>query len=177
MEEYDSSFDNNADDDGTVHNAVDDILSQLQNSNSVTTQNNGITAAKEKEETCDKDSMEEFIIAKTSKLISKTLNMVDNVSDYISSAPENKDVASIAELIRASTSAIDTLQRMHVTAKNNEARKDLKTMDIDARIENNVRDNHTKIAMSREEVMDALLADSEKVVTSKDKEEAIEMAD
>lgn len=176
MEEYDSAFDPNTDDD-TVNDAVDDILSQLQASNGVTTQNNAIRMAKEKDESCDKDNMEEFIIEKTSKLISKTLSMVDNVSDYISSAPENKDVASIAELIRASTSAIDTLQRMHITAKNNDARKEIKTMDIEARIENNVRDNHTKIAMSREEVMQALLEDSEKVVTSKDKEEAIEMDD
>jgi hypothetical protein len=176
MEEYDSAFDTNSDDD-TVNDAVGDILSQLQESNGVTTQNNAIRMAREKDESCDKDSMEEFIIEKTSKLISKTLSMVDNVSDYISSAPENRDVASIAELIRASTSAIDTLQRMHITAKNNDARKEIKTMDIEARIENNVRDNHTKIAMSREEVMEALLKDSEKVVTSKDKEEAIEMDD
>ena len=175
MEEYDTSFDPNADDDGKVHNAVDDILSQLQNSNSVTTQNNGITAANEKHESCDKDNMEEFIIEKTSKLISKTLSMVDNVSDYISSAPENKDVASIAELIRASTSAIDTLQRMHVTSKNNEARKELKVMDIDSRKELNVIDNTTKLVMSREELMNALVTEEEPAVTGKDKAEAIEL--
>ena len=90
-----------------VDGAVDDILSQLS------TQHHSITRQKKSEqEIPEVEDLEEYLIKKTAKLIDTTLDAVDNVKDYISSAPENRDVASLAELIRASTGAIDTLTKL-----------------------------------------------------------------
>mgnify|MGYP006414704785 FL=1 len=149
MEEYDSSFDPNANE---VDGAVDDILSQLS------TQHHSITRQqKSKEEIPDVEDLEEYLIKKTAKLIDTTLDAVDNVKDYISSAPENRDVASLAELMRSANSSIETMQKIHANKANNEARKELKTMDIDSKKQLNIQDNQTKLVMSREELMDAML--------------------
>ena len=82
--------------------AVNDIISQLK-------QNNKVSRAPIDESVLDKEDLEDFLIQNSGKLIKKSLSIVDNVNDYISSAPENRDVAALAELIKASSSAIETL--------------------------------------------------------------------
>jgi hypothetical protein len=135
-----------------VDGAVDDILSQLS------TQHHSITRQKKSEqEIPEVEDLEEYLIKKTAKLIDTTLDAVDNVKDYISSAPENRDVASLAELMRSANSSIETMQKIHANKANNEARKELKTMDIDSKKQLNIQDNQTKLVMSREELMDSLL--------------------
>ncbi len=165
MEEYDSTFDPSG---GTeADGAVDDILSQLS------TQHHSITRQKKSEEEIPEvEDLEEYLIKKTAKLIDTTLDAVDNVKDYISSAPENRDVASLAELMRSANSSIETMQKIHANKANNEARKELKVMDIDARAQINVNDNQTKLVMSREEIMKAMLEAPEepKKVEKKDEE-------
>ena len=98
MEEYDS--------------AVDDILNQLSN------QNHSVTKEKQALEIPDVDELEEYLVKRTAKLIDTTLDAVDNVKDYISSAPENRDVASLAELMRSANSAIETMQKIHANKEN-----------------------------------------------------------
>ena len=150
MEEYDSTFDPNGGNE--VDGAVDDILSQLS------TQHHSITRQKKSEEEIPEvEDLEEYLIKKTAKLIDTTLDAVDNVKDYISSAPENRDVASLAELMRSANSSIETMQKIHANKANNEARKELKTMDIESKQQINIQDNQTKLVMSREELMDAML--------------------
>ncbi len=135
-----------------VDGAVDDILSQLS------TQHHSITRQKKtEEEVPEVDELEEYLVKKTARLINTTLDAVDNVKDYISSAPENRDVAALAELMRSANSAIETMQKVHANKANNEARKELKTMDIDSKKQLNMADNQTKLVMSREELMDAML--------------------
>jgi len=165
MEEYDPAFDPNGND---VNDAVDDILTQLS------TQNHSITKAKQAQEIPDIEDLEEYLVKKTAKLIDTTLDAVDNVKDYISSAPENRDVASLAELMRSANSAIETMQKIHSNKENNEARKEIKQMDIDSKKELNVMDNTTKLVMSREEIMKALTTE-EPVVTDQDKSDAVDI--
>ncbi len=166
MEEYDSTFDPNGGNE--VDGAVDDILSQLS------TQHHSITRQKKSEEEIPEvEDLEEYLIKKTAKLIDTTLDAVDNVKDYISSAPENKDVASLAELMRSANSSIETMQKIHANKANNEARKELKIMDIDARAQINVNDNQTKLVMSREEIMKAMLEAPEEPKKVEKKEEDV----
>jgi len=169
MEEYDSTFDPSKGNE--VDGAVDDILSQL------TTQHHSITRQKKSEEEIPEvEDLEEYLIKKTAKLIDTTLDAVDNVKDYISSAPENRDVASLAELMRSANSSIETMQKIHANKANNEARKELKTMDIESRQQLNIQDNQTKLVMSREEIMKAMLeAPEEKTEKVEKKEDVIDI--
>jgi hypothetical protein len=67
------------------------------------------------------------------------------------------------------------MQKIHANKENIIARKDVKQMDIDSKKELNVIDNTTKLVMSREELMNALVTEEEPAVTGKDKAEAIEL--
>ncbi|MDB4396200.1 hypothetical protein N9Z65_01145 [bacterium] len=151
MSEYDASFDPNND----IDNAVDDIITQLS------TQNHSVTKSKQSAIVPDAEELEEYLVKTTARLIDTTLDAVDNVKDYISSAPENRDVASLAELMRSANSAIETMQKIHANKENIQSRKDVKQMDIDSKKELNLIDNTAKLVMSREDVLKALTGERE----------------
>ena len=137
--------------------AVNDIISQLK-------QNNKFSRAPIDESVLDKEDLEDFLIQNSGKLIKKSLSIVDNVNDYISSAPENRDVAALAELIKASSSAIETLNKLHVAKERNETQLEVKKIDVESRERINIADNQTKVLLSREDIMQALIDKDEEVI-------------
>ena len=138
-----------------IDEAVNDILTQIKDHNSTTTE------IKKVEEELDIDKIEEYLVKKTSSLINSSVDMVENVKDYISSAPENRDVASLAELIRASSSAIDTLTKLHTAKEANKSKVEIKELDIQAKERMNIVDNQAKVLMSRDDVIKALMGDGD----------------
>ncbi len=137
--------------------AVSDIISQLK-------QNNKVARAPVEESILDKENLEDFLIQNSGKLIKKSLSIVDNVNDYISSAPENRDVAALAELIKASSSAIETLNKLHVAKERNETQLEVKKIDVQSKERMNIADNQAKILLSREDVISALVEDDSEVI-------------
>lgn len=140
--------------DTDLDNAVNDILTQLKGT---------VPAAKKQseEEPLTKDQLEEFIIKNSGKLITKSLNIVDDVKDFVIAGSDSKDVAALAELINATSSAIDTLNRVYISDENNKTRVHVKQMDIESRERINITDNQTKILLSREDIMKALVNDGD----------------
>jgi len=136
-----------------IDDAVDDILSQIKDHKTTTTEIQKV------DKDFDADKLEEFILNKTSSLVNTSIEMVEDVKDYISSAPENRDVASLAELIRASTGAIDTLTKLHTSKEGNKSRKEIKQLDVEAKERMNIADNQTKVLLSRDDIMKALMDD------------------
>jgi len=130
--------------------AVIDIISQLK-------QNNKTAKTPAEESVLDKEDIEDFIIQHTSRLIKKSLSIVDNVNDYISSAPENRDVAAMAELIKASSGAIEALNKLHTAKERNDTQVAVKQMDIESKERLNIADNGTKLLLSRDDIMKALV--------------------
>ena len=132
---------------------VDDIVSQLQNSSMI----NRPQRAPEEEisEEISKENLEEFIIKKSALLINKTLHAINNVEDYISSAPDAKDVSAFAELLNAASGSIDALNKVYTSIEKNKTSKEIKTMDIQSKERMNTQDNMTTL-LSRQEVLEAL---------------------
>ena len=130
---------------------VNDIITQLK----------GTTALSKKEpvEELDKEKLEEFIIKNSGKLITKTLDIVDDVQMYISSAPEAKDVTALAELLKAASASIEALNKVYTSIEKNKTVKEVKQMDIDSREKINVQDNATFL-LSRKEIMQELIGKS-----------------
>ena len=137
--------------------AVNDIISQLK-------QNNKVSRAPIDESVLDKEDLEDFLIQNSGKLIKKSLSIVDNVNDYISSAPENRDVAALAELIKASSSAIETLNKLHVAKERNETQLEVKKIDVESKERINIADNQAKILLSREDILNALVDEDKEVI-------------
>tara|TARA_R110001583_G_scaffold102836_1_gene249472 strand:- start:739 stop:1179 length:441 start_codon:yes stop_codon:yes gene_type:complete len=137
--------------------AVNDIISQLKQSNKT-------AKTPIEENVLKREDIEDFIIQNSSRLIKKSLSIVDNVNDYISSAPENRDVAAMAELIKASSGAIEALNKLHTAKERNDTQVEVKQMDIESRERLNIADNQTKILLSREDIMHALIDREEDVI-------------
>tara|TARA_R110002012_G_scaffold109226_2_gene252901 strand:+ start:953 stop:1393 length:441 start_codon:yes stop_codon:yes gene_type:complete len=137
--------------------AVNDIISQLK-------QNNKATKTPVEETLLNKEDLEDFLIQNSSKLIRKSLSIVDNVNDYIQSAPENRDVAAMAELIKASSGAIEALNKLHTAKERNETQVAVKQMDIESKEKLNVIDNQTKMLLSRDDIMKALVDKDDNII-------------
>tara|TARA_R100000805_G_C3594749_1_gene96074 strand:+ start:621 stop:1061 length:441 start_codon:yes stop_codon:yes gene_type:complete len=137
--------------------AVNDIIAQLK-------QNNKVAKAPVEESVLNKEDLEDFLIQNSGKLIKKSLSIVDNVNDYISSAPENRDVAALAELIKASSSAIETLNKLHVAKERNETQLEVKKIDVESKERINIADNQAKILLSREDILNALVDEDKEVI-------------
>ena len=60
----------------------------------------------------NKEDLESFILNNTGKLIQDSMETIDNIKQYIISAPEPEDVHSLAELYKASTGAIEALNKI-----------------------------------------------------------------
>ena len=130
--------------------AVNDIITQIKGRKEAVRE-------KEKDVHINKENLEEFIMKSSGKLVSKSLEIVDNVNDYISSAPENRDVAALAEVIKATAGSIDTLQKLHSSNERNETQKEVKKMDVQSKERISLVDNQTKVLLSREDIMQAIV--------------------
>jgi hypothetical protein len=110
-----------------------------------------------------KEDLEDFVIQKSSTLVDETLGMITNVRDYITSAPESKDVSSIAELINAASSAIETLNKIVISNKKNETSIKVKEMDVAAKKEIHTAEGNLKVALKREELFSMLFNEAKPV--------------
>jgi len=140
---------------------VDDIVSQLQNSSIIN------RPQRAPEEEISKENLEEFIIKKSALLINKTLHAINNVEDYISSAPDAKDVSAFAELLNAASGSIDALNKVYASIEKNKTSKEIKTMDIQSKERMNTQDNMTTL-LSRQEVLEALAKKSDDIIDLED---------
>ena len=94
-----------------------------------------------------KEDVEDFIIKKSAKLIQDSLELIDNMKEVVHHMPEAENVSSLAELIKASTGAIETLNKLVVQDKrSNTTRRELQSAD-----------QLHALTLSREEVLDRLL--------------------
>lgn len=146
--------------DDDIDAAVNDIMSQLKSTARVSQRTSNI------DENIDltKEQLEEFTIKCLGKLVAKSLNIVDEVRDTMVAGADSKDVTAVADLINASSSAIDTLAKIYTSEERNKTQMVIKQMDIDAKERMNVVDNQTKLLLSREEVMKAFIEENKDVI-------------
>jgi len=141
-----------------INEMVGDLIGQLQTSTS-----EHDTPIRQQREEISKDNLEDYVIRKSSALVDDTIDMVSTVRDYIVSAPESKDVASLAELINAATNAVETLNKIVLSNKKNSTLVKVKEMDIASRKELQEADADVKLKLTREEMFKALLNNAKPV--------------
>jgi hypothetical protein len=104
----------------------------------------------------DPEELEKFILNNAGKLVKKSIDMVDEVKQYVETAPESRDVSSLSELINASSSAIETLSKILVQNKRDKTQKEVKQMDIDGKKQLMQGEFNAKMMLSRDDVMNEL---------------------
>ena len=144
-------------DDIFPENEVDELVSQLKDANTV-----AANVGRNKTDVND-DNLEEFILKSSSELIENSLDVISNVKEYTAGSPDARECQSLAELIRASASAIDTLNKVLLQRKKGETQEKIKEMDIKSKQGIAMADQQTKILISREDIMKELVKDAEVV--------------
>lgn len=113
--------------------------------------------------TLKKEELEQFILNNTGRLIQDSMETIDNIKQYIISAPEPEDVHSLAELYKASTSAIEALNKIYIQQQKSDTQLTVKTMDIQAKQALANEKDQGKITFTRDEVFKQLI-DSGKII-------------
>jgi len=136
----------------------DSILDQLQQS------------LTEKKETIkgppaalNSENLEEFVLQQTATLVNQSMEAVDNLKDYIQAGVSDREITAFAEVVKASSAAIESLNRLLISREKNKLTAELKEKDIQARKELNTQDNQTRLLLSREDLMKQLIVDSENI--------------
>jgi|TARA_R110000787_G_scaffold177712_2_gene289672 hypothetical protein len=134
---------------------VDDLLSQLK----------GVNVARKEldkpELNLDKENLEDFLLQYSGKLIKGSVDYVEDVKQFITSAPDAKDVDALSKLIGASASAIESLNKILLQDKANEAKIQVKEMDIQSKKELQDHSNErVGLTINREELLKQLLDDA-----------------
>lgn len=104
----------------------------------------------------NKEDLEQFILNNTGRLIQDSMETIDSVKQYIVSAPESEDVHSLAELYKASTGAIEALNKILLQQQKAQAQITVKTMDIQAK-QAIAEKKDERDTFTREEIMEQLL--------------------
>jgi hypothetical protein len=134
---------------------VDDLLSQLK----------GVNVAKKELEkqdfNLDKEKLEDFLLQYSGKLIKDSVDYVEDVKQFITSAPDARDVDALSKLIGASASAIESLNKILLQDKANEAKILVKEMDIQSKKELQDKSNEQAVlTINREELLKQLIDDA-----------------
>ena len=139
-------------DDENMTEDVNDLISQLKDNNSIIKK-----AQKEDGFSLKPEDLEQFILNRTGKLINDSMDMVSTVKQYVECAPDSEGVSSLAELLKATTSSIDTLSKILVQDKKSDTSTKLKQLDIAAKQQLLQADHNNKISLTRQEVLDQLI--------------------
>ena len=134
----------------------DDLISQLKN---LPADSKMLERTATEYPELSKEDVEEFVINKSSKLIQDSLELIDNMKEVVHHMPEAENISSLAELIKASSGAIETLNKIVIQDKKTDTTIASKKMDIESRRELQTSDQSHALTMSREEIMARLIND------------------
>jgi hypothetical protein len=109
------------------------------------------------------ENLEEFVLQQTATLVNQSMEAVDNLKDYIQAGVSDREITAFAEVVKASSAAIETLNKLLISREKNKLTAELKEKDIQARKELNTQDNQTRLLLSREDLMKQLIIDSDNI--------------
>jgi hypothetical protein len=137
--------------DEELNDEVGSLLDQLQ---AVSTK---VEQVKKERDPITKEELEKFTIERGAALVEDALDMVATMKDFIISAPNAEDVEAYAGLIKATSSAIDSLNHLTVADKRSNTSIKLKEMDIASRKELQQTNIEHKQLATREEIFKMLV--------------------
>tara|TARA_Y100000310_G_C20067217_1_gene527680 strand:- start:73 stop:537 length:465 start_codon:yes stop_codon:yes gene_type:complete len=108
-----------------------------------------------------KEELETFILDNSAKLIRDSLDTLGAVKDYVMASPDAESVHSLAELYKASSTALDTLNKILIQNKRVEGQVAVKVMDIEAKKQLSQGTEQAKITFTRDEIFEKLFKKAE----------------
>ena len=112
---------------------------------------------KQELEPLEKEKVVQFIIDQSAKLIQDSMEMINNMKEVVFHVPDSDNVSSLAELIKASTGAIETLNKLVTQDKKSQTQIQVKHMDIQSKQVLQDSEQEHKLKISREDVLKKLI--------------------
>lgn len=135
---------------------VQDLIEQLQGGSAQTSELVEVA----EQVNLNKDQLEQFILDNQGTLIKDSVDVLQIMKQYVAAAPNAEDIGSFAELLKATSTAIDNLTKLHTSNQRVDTQVKIKQMDIDAKKEINTDNNMMKLVGTREEIFKKMLEDS-----------------
>jgi hypothetical protein len=147
-------------DDDFLDAEVDDIISQIRNQSKIVNQ-----LPKQQHQTLKKEDLEEFLITNAGKVVNHSLEMVENLKLEVLAGADSKLIESVSELVKATTSAIDSLSKLKISEDKIKAQKEITQMNIQAKIIKDEEESDTpKLTFTRNDIIKLLLQKDEQPV-------------
>jgi hypothetical protein len=147
-------------DDDFLDAEVDDIISQIRNQSKIVNQ-----LPKQQHQTLKKEDLEEFLITNAGKVVNHSLEMVENLKLEVLAGADSKLIESVSELVKATTSAIDSLSKLKISDDKIKAQKEITQMNIQAKIIKDEEESDTpKLTFTRNDIIKLLLQKEEQPV-------------
>ena len=139
--------------DKSIDSEINSLVNQLKDNNTVS---KNIDTAKA-DVPLSRDDVEDFVVENAGKLITQSLEVMESVKDYIMASNDPDSISSLADLIRASSSSIDTLNKMVIQNKRTATTLAAKKMDVEAKYAIEEQKNEHALIASREEMFKKIL--------------------
>ena len=139
---------------------VEDIISQIKNQSKL------LKKAETEKIPLKKEDMEEFILKNASAIVQDAVELVGELKTDILAGADSRLIESYSELVRAATSAIDSLTKLKLSDDKIKAQKEITQMNIDSKqTSDDEVDGKRGFLLSREEVIAALMNKKDDGVT------------
>ncbi|MBC8416809.1 hypothetical protein H8E06_00585 [bacterium] len=139
---------------------LDDLLGQLKNTNKSTKQICNQKKAELSIPPQEQERLEAFLIDKSTILIDQTITALQNVQQQVMAAPDPENISAYSELVKASSTAMENLNKINLMNKKHKSSKELKTMDIQAKTISDDKRLVGQALATREEIMEKLFKDA-----------------
>ena len=149
---------------------VDELISQLQDMSVV----NDDEATNQAEQSQDNqplspEELEAFVIQNSSQLVNRSLNAIDQIKDVITASGDPDSISALSELIRASSGALEGLNKLVVQNKRTDTTLTAKKMDAQAKYAIEEKKNENALLASRDEMFKLLMKNANAIDVTNDK--------
>jgi len=152
-----------------IDNIVNDLVNQLKGTKKE-------TKKVEEEFQLSDENLKEFLYKYSGKLIKDSVNVVDEIKDYVSAAPDSRDLEALSKLIGASAAAIETLNKIQIADEKNKTQIGIKAMDIEAKKELTMQNAEQHVlTMNREELINKLIGEAKVIDVKREQSDQSEL--
>jgi hypothetical protein len=104
------------------------------------------------------ENLEEYVLKNSSDIVNSSINMLKTMENVVQTVQGAEEMAAYSELVNASTNALDTLNKILLQKKKNDAAIEIKKMDVENKKELQSNDHAVKVMASREEILKMMLS-------------------
>lgn len=137
--------------DDDIDNDVEDIISQIKN------QSKMMRRVEREPSNLKKEDMEDFIIQNASSIVKDTIDIVGALKIEIMAGATPEMLESFSTLVKATTSAIDSLSKLKLAEDKLKGQKEITQMNIDAKMSGN-EETSKGLLMTREDMLKLLMS-------------------